>query len=182
MGSKPQITTGVLADNVVKSFFCLLDYPYLGLQMDISPLPSPAIKLLPPSSTLTRPPRTLLPRIFRLKYLSHLFRRFPGGLDKEEVDRSDLDVYPDDIHDVELPANSLETNADAIRIHHHCDIQKQEIKSGPFGAGAVLEALDCLESQQRCEAPRKNDAEEEDGDDNAVAEGGFGGCGGGEGG
>jgi hypothetical protein len=46
MGSKPQITTGILAINGVKSFFCLLDYPYLGLQMDISPLPSRAIKLL----------------------------------------------------------------------------------------------------------------------------------------
>lgn len=100
-----------------------------------------------------------LPRVLGLEDLAELLEGLAGGLDEEEVDDDDLDHDPDDVDQVQLPADGLHADADAVRVDYHGDVEEQVVEAGPLGARPVLQALNRVQRLQRREPPRETDPE-----------------------
>jgi len=116
------------------------------------------------------PLQTRLCRVGRLENLLELLERLSACLDKEEEDDDNLDANPPNVHKIQLPPNLLNPYRDAIRIHHHGNVQEQKVETRPLCTRAVLQALDRVERLQRSPATGEEDAEEVDGDNGAVRE------------
>ena len=109
-----------------------------------------------------------LPGVWRLEDLSQLLKRLALGLNEEEVDSDKLDTDPDDVDEVEFPADLGNANADTVGVDDHGDVEEEEVQSGTLGSGTVLKALDGVEGLERSPSPCEEDAEEVDGDDSTV--------------
>lgn len=84
------------------------------------------------------------------------------------------------VNQIKLPADGLHAHRDTVRVDDHGDVEEQKVETRALGAGAVLQALDGVESLQRREAPGKAYTERKDGKDGSVCEVGMVGSLGGE--
>lgn len=124
-------------------------------------------------------PGRCLPGVGSLEHLRQLLERLALSLHEEEVDSDELDTDPNDVDEVQFPANLSDTDANTVGVDDHGDVEEEEVQAGTLGSGTVLQALNGVEGLERSPSPCEEDAEEVDGDDSTICHVrvGAGGCG-----
>jgi hypothetical protein len=72
-------------------------------------------------------PGRRFPRVWCLEDLAQLLERLTLSLHEEEVDCHKLNADPDDVHEVQLPADFLNADADAVGVDDHGDVEEKEV-------------------------------------------------------
>jgi hypothetical protein len=73
--------------------------------------------------------------------LAQLFERLALSLHEEEVDCHKLNADPDNVHEVQLPSDLLDADADTVGVHDHSDVEEKEVKSRALQISMVSSCL-----------------------------------------
>lgn len=109
--------------------------------------------------------------IFGVENLIHLFQRVTPRLDEENVDPGGLKNIPENIYNVNLPANTFQTDRRCIGVDEFRRVEKQVIQTHPLRAGIRVQTLDRVCNYKRIDSTAVEYPDKEDEGNGQVREG-----------
>lgn len=83
-------------------------------------------------------------------------------LDEEDINPSGLDDVPEDINDIDPPANILQPDGRRVRVDELRGVQQEIIKTHPLGARVHVQAFNGVRDNEGVDPAAVEDPDEED--------------------